>query len=206
MRRHDLLMTLVVLSGCVRLAQPAPPVRDYRLDYASPPVNGRPLPVILTVRRLRVASVYDRELIVYRDGPYTTGTYFYQHWSANPGSMVGDLLLRDFGASGVYGAVQDGPSPVPATVQLTGEIEEIEERLHQPGCSAHLQLRMLLLRLGDRRADPGLLSKTYTEDESSTCNDPLALAAAMSRALQRISAHLQQDVYDALAADLDARH
>jgi ABC-type uncharacterized transport system auxiliary subunit len=198
--KRSVVLALVVLCGCLRLTQPAPEIRDYRLDYPPPPANGTPLPVILGLPSLRVAAVYDREAIVHREGVHATGTYFYTRWSANPGSMVADLLARDFARSNLYRAVQRGPSLLPADYQVTGIIEEIEEHIESAGCAAHLQLRVLLARTSGA-SDPVRLTKSYASDEPCACNQPPALAAAMSRALQSISAQLQQDVYDAVAKD-----
>jgi uncharacterized lipoprotein YmbA len=93
-----LVATLAWLSGCVRLSQPAPIIRDYRLEYAPPVITGAPLPAVLRVPDFSVAAIYDRAPIVYREGAYATGVYYYNRWSANPGEMIADLLVRDFAA------------------------------------------------------------------------------------------------------------
>jgi hypothetical protein len=90
---------------------------------------------------------------------------------------------------------------VPNDYILNGDIEEIEERTTGDGCEAHLALRVLLLRTGAGAGDPIVLRWEHAEAEPCTCNDPLALAAAMSKALERISTQLQQGVYDAVAND-----
>lgn len=198
MKRPLSLLMLMMFCGCVRLSQPAPEIRDYRLDYPPPSVNGTPLPALLAVPSLRVAAVYDREAIVYRQGANATGTYFYTRWSANPGNMVADLLARDFADSNLYRAVSRGPSALPVDYEVTGFIDEIEERVAPTGCAAHLQLHMLLARTTGT-GDPVRLQRSYTGDEPCACDRPSALAAAMSQVLQRISAQLQQDVYDAVS-------
>src|SRR5437867_13441703 len=104
MSRVRLLLAALVelLAGCVRLNQPAPQISDYSLAYAPPVISGMTqLPVVVGVSPLRVAATYDRELIVYREGEYSIGTYFYSRWSANPGSMIADLLARDLADSGL---------------------------------------------------------------------------------------------------------
>jgi ABC-type uncharacterized transport system auxiliary subunit len=197
-RQSLLVAACVVAGGCVRLSQPAPAVRDYRLDYPRPAISGTPLGVVLGVPRLRVAAVYDRESMVYREGAQSTGADFYNRWSANPGSMVADMLARDFAESGLYRAVQRNASSLPNDYQLSGEIEEIEERPASPACSAHLRLRVLLVHTGGA-ADPVQLQRTYEADEPCPCNAPPALAVAMSQALQRVSEQLQRDVYEVIA-------
>jgi len=192
-------LLLVMCSGCIHLSQPTPVIRDYRLAYTAPPFAAAPLPVVLGVPSLRVAAVYDRQPIIHREGEHATGAYFYSRWSANPGYMVADLLARDFAESGVYRAVQRGLTLLPIDYQLTGEIEEIEERVTAEGCGAHLRLRLLLVQIS-ASTEAVRLRKTYSGDEPCHC-DADALAAAMSRVLERISTELQRDAHEAIAEE-----
>jgi ABC-type uncharacterized transport system auxiliary subunit len=202
MKRSALLLVLAgALASCLRFHVPAPVVHDYVLDYPPPHVEGRAVPIVLRIAPLAVAAIYDRQPIVYRDGIYSTGTYFDRRWSANPGSMVADVLARDFSDCGLYRAVQRAPSLLAGDYQVGGEIEAIEEEAGASGCAAHLRLRMLVMRLRPGKGAPVLLQHAYTGDESCPCNQPGALVAAMSQGLAKISAQLQRDVYDAIAAD-----
>ncbi len=196
------LALVVVLAGCVRLHVPAPPIRDYRLDYASPQVDATALPVILRVAPFAVAAIYDREPIVYREGPYATGTYYDSRWSAGPGNMIADLLARDFSDSGVFRAVQGAPSLLAPDYQLGGDIEEIEEQTTASGCQAHLRMRVIVTRVRLSNADPVLLRQAYGGDQPCACNQPHELVAAMSQVMATISAQLQRDVDAAIAADI----
>ncbi len=191
------LVTLVV--GCVRFSVPSPEIRDYRLEYTPPAIAGKPLTAVLRIAPMSVAAVYDRQLIVYREDEYATGTYPDSRWSANPGNMVGDLLARDFAGSGVYRAVQQGPSALPSDYQLSATIEVLEEGPGNDSCSARLRLRVVLVRNAPGAANPVPLQATYPAEEPCPCNNPPALAAAMSRALAHVSAQLQRDVYEAVA-------
>ncbi len=202
MRRLLPLAALAALAGCVRLHVPAPMIRDYRLDYPTPQIDAPAVPVILRVASLTVAAIYDREPIIYREGPYTTGTYYDSRWSANPGSMIADLLARDFSASGVFRAVQRAPLLLAPDYQLGGDIEEIEEQTIASGCQAHLRLRVILTRLRLSNADPVLLRQAYGGDQPCVCNHPRELVAAMSQVMAGISAQLQRDVDAAIAHDL----
>jgi ABC-type uncharacterized transport system auxiliary subunit len=202
MRRAALVLALAgALAGCIQLRTPAPTMQDYRLDYPPPQMEGRPLPVVLQIAPLGVAAIYDRDAIVYREGTYSTGTYLDSRWSTNPGSMVTDLLARDFSDSRLYRAVQMGPSLLVGDYQVGGEIELIEEEPNAGGCAARLRLRMLVARLRPGKGDPVLLQRAYTGEEPCPCNQPRAVVAAMSQGLAKISAQLQRDAYDAIAAD-----
>src|SRR5262249_10552089 len=153
---------------------------------------------------LRVATIYDRLAIVHRQNDYETIPSYYDRWSANPGSLVADLLARDLVDSGLYRAVERGPTLVPADYQLSGEILEIEERRTASGCEAFLQLHMVLTRTRTTGSDPLLLQAGFTESEPSRCHDSTALAEAMSTALERISTALQPQIYAAVAKQQQA--
>lgn len=194
-------LSAVLVAGCLTISQPAPQIRNYRLEYPPPSMTGSPLPVVLSIPPLAVDAAYDRESIVYRPDEVSIGRYFYHRWSSNPGSLIGDMLKRDFARSGLYRAVQSGGSPLRADYRLGGEIEEIEERTLPDGsCAAHLSMRVELLHAGAGDDDPVVLRHTYNEDEPSPCEDPRSLSAAMSKALARISESLQQTVYAAIEA------
>ena len=53
--------------------------------------------------------------------------------------------------------------------------------------------------------NPVVLQTAYVADEPCTNDDPEALVAAMSGAMAQISARIQQDVYNAIAADIARR-
>jgi ABC-type uncharacterized transport system auxiliary subunit len=189
----------LLLSGCVTISQPAPQIRDYRLDYESPTIAGRDLSAVISIPTLAVSAAYDRESIVYREDSVSLGRYFYHRWASNPGSLIGDLLVRDFARSGRYRAVQSGRSPLRPDYLLIGTIEEIEERSVGKGeCVASLLLRAQLLNTRPGDDNPVLLQRSYSESEPCACEDPRALSTAMSAAMARISEQLQRDVYEVL--------
>jgi ABC-type uncharacterized transport system auxiliary subunit len=200
MRRAALLLLGALVAGCVHFSQPSPDIHEYRLAYAPPTVAGQPLPVTMRIASLGVAAMYDRQPIVYSDDAYSGGTYYYARWSTSPSAMLTDLLARDFVDSHLYAAVQQGPSPVPNDYQLGGEIEEIQEHTASTGCTARLRLRALLVRVR-AAATPVILQASYAAEEPCVCNDVRALAEAMSKAAEQISARLQQAVYAAIEKD-----
>ena len=196
-----LIVSAVAGSGCLTVSQPSPQIRDYRLDYPAPAIEGEALPVVLSIPTLSVAAAYDRESIVYREDGYSIGRYFYHRWTSNPGSLIADLLARDFARSGMYRAVQAGRSPLRPDYQLLGTVEEIEERATDQACVAHLALRVQLLRVAAGEGSPVVLQRGYSEDEPTTCGEPRVLTEAMSRSMERIAAALQRDAYDAIVSD-----
>lgn len=203
-RRAVVVLLAGALCGCVKLTQPAPQISEYRLSYAPPTGADAPLPVTLGLGPLAAGAIYDRQSMLYREDPYSTGTYLRSRWAVNPAAMITDLLVRDFASSGAYSDVTQGPSLVPRDYQLSGEIEEIEETETSDACAAHLRLRVSLVRLRGVVKEPIILSTSYTADEACGCGDARALAQAMSAALAQISARLQHDVYAAIEQDWSA--
>ena len=200
LRGAALLLLGGLVAGCFHLSQPSPNIREYRLAYAPPAITDQPLPVTLRIAPLGVAAMYDRQSIVYGDDAYSGGSYYYARWSTNPSAMLTDLLARDFVDSHLYTAVQQGPSVLANDYQLGGEIEEIQEHMQASGCTARLRVRALLVRLR-AAAVPVLLQASFGAEEPCACNDVRALAEAMSKAMEQVSAQLQQSVYAAIAKD-----
>jgi ABC-type uncharacterized transport system auxiliary subunit len=199
-RRLAAAILLAGAAGCVTLARPAPPMHEYRLDYAPPESGGDPLPIIVRLTRFRAADLYAKNEIIYRDESHRVGSYAYHRWASDPASMISSLLARDLAASGEYRAVLRGPSVVRSDYQLDAEIEAIEERTGA-GCTAHVALRALLLRT--RGPDgPVLFQRPYEADEACGSDDAPGLVAALSRAVAAVSGELRRDVRTAIAADL----
>jgi ABC-type uncharacterized transport system auxiliary subunit len=200
MRRVAALILIGCVAACTRLGVRAPEVHDYRLDYPPPALDGPTMPVILRLSPFAVAAVYDRDAIVYRQDDYRTGAYFYHRWTANPAAMLTDLLARDFAASGRYRAVQQGFGLPAADYDLQATIEEIEERIDGHGSHAHVRLRVTVRRTR-ASPEPIVWQSTYTADETSAGGDPYEFVSAMSRAVARMSAQVQHDVYAAIERD-----
>ncbi|MBI3783561.1 MAG: membrane integrity-associated transporter subunit PqiC [Deltaproteobacteria bacterium] len=198
-----LLISSALLAGCVQLAQPAPDLHSYRLDYAPPTSNSAPLAAVLRIAPFGVDAIYDREPIVFREDEYSTGVYHYHQWSSPPGTMIADLLARDLVASGAYRSIVVGPAVVIPDYHLDGFVEVIEERGKTHDCHAVLRLRVSLFRLHPAdNSNATALQKTYDTQVPASCNEPHALAAAISQCVEQTSRQLQSDVYDVIAHDL----
>ena len=196
-----IVVSVVGLAGCVSLEISPPEIHEYVLDYPPPSVEGTPLPVILRMAPFGAVAAYDRQAIVYRSDSHATGTYFYDRWMAHPASMIADLLTRDLTASGLYQAVQQGASALPSDYHLSGEVEEIAEHVTGEGCSAHLELRVLLARARTLQDSRVAFQKTYSAQESCSGEGSRGFVEAMSRAMEEISTILQKDLYRAVSED-----
>jgi ABC-type uncharacterized transport system auxiliary subunit len=205
--RPRLLLWFVALAGaagCLNLKVPPAEIHEYRLDYSPPRISGQTLPVVIRVAPFLAAPGYDRAAIVYREGEYSMGAHFYERWMTDPASMIASLLTRDLRASGLYRAVQEGISTFASDYTLSGEVEEIEQRITANGCVARLRLTALLTRSNAPNASRVAFQKSYTADEPCSADDPAQFAAAMSNALEVISTDLQRDTYNAISQDRSA--
>ncbi len=194
------LAAMLLGPGCVKLSQPAPAVRDYRLAYPVEPAERPVLPLVLQILSFTVSAAYDSQGMLFRDGEHRLGRFRHDRWAANPGNLIADALARDLAADGSFRAVQTSRAPLVSDYKLSGEIEEFEEHAEGGRCFANLRLRLLVASLRPGSGDPVALRRAYEESEPSICGDGASLAAAMSTVMDRISTRIRADVYDAIAA------
>jgi ABC-type uncharacterized transport system auxiliary subunit len=201
-RSLSIALLLLGLAGCVTLSRPAPPTYQYRLDYPAPAADAEPLPVVVRVARFHAAELYARTEIVYREEDHRLASYAYHRWATDPASMIGALIARDLASSGAYRVVLRGPSPVRSDYEIDAEVEVIEERSGPP-CTAHVEIRAVLLRTRGS-LEPVVFQRPYAAEEPCAGNDPAELVAASSRAVASVSDALRRDVHAAIAADFEA--
>jgi uncharacterized lipoprotein YmbA len=200
MRRLVTALTCLGLAGCVQLAQPAPHIERYILDYSAPRLGLAELPLVLRIDDVGVAATYDREPIVYRNDPLRTDSYHYHRWAASPGALIHDALVRDLASSGIYRGVQPALGIVPADYALSIYIDAIDEQPADSGCKAVLAARVSVVRQQAPKPAAYIAVFPYSFEEPVACNQPHALVEALSRNLQRLSEALQQDLHRVLAA------
>ena len=193
-------IALLSVSGCVTLSRPTPRPHEYLLDYDPPTDQRDHVGGVLRVSPLGIAAAYAGSGIVYREAEHGIGAYSYHRWATEPAGMVGDLLARDIAASGVYDAVLRGPSLIRGDYELSGEVEEIGERVSS-GCAARVELRLLLRRGGAHGGPAVLFQRSYTEEQPCKSDDTTDLVGALSRAMRNVSARVQNDVDSAIASD-----
>ena len=200
-RVAGLACALALLPGCITLSSPPPRIHEYVLEYDLPATAREGLPVVLRVSLLTIAPTYAAPEIAYRTAANRIGKHPYDRWATEPSAMVADLLARDLASSGAYEAVVHGSSLLRSDYDLGGEVDELGER-RSDGCIAHVRLRLLLRRSGRSRDGRAVLfQRPYEAEESCGGSDPARLVAAMSRAMQRLSEKVQEDVYATIAAD-----
>ncbi|MEJ2098116.1 MAG: ABC-type transport auxiliary lipoprotein family protein [Deltaproteobacteria bacterium] len=192
----------ILLTGCISLHQTQPPVEFYTLEYDPPAFQETaPLPFIIKIEPFSTSPVYDSERMALKKQKFKRDEYVYHKWRALPGEMVAAFLARDFAESGRFQAVIASESVPTYSHLLAGHVEEFFKLQENGSCRAVLAVQITLSGLMHRNLqDAVLLQKRYARSEACPDSTPAAFVEAMSRAMQRVSGQIIQDVYTSLAA------
>jgi ABC-type uncharacterized transport system auxiliary subunit len=183
MRRAPIIVVLALaLAGCA-LARATPNVRYYTLAITAAPPTQVAAPI--RVGTITSDQPYATERMAFRSSPYQLDYYTYHRWAADPRNLV-RTVARDYfeRASGTAAGVP---------FELEGNIRRLEEVDDPSGWRGALALDVRLARGGKI-----VLERAYSESEPAEARRPEAVAAALSRALQRI---LDQVLAEAARAD-----
>ncbi|MEW6387152.1 MAG: ABC-type transport auxiliary lipoprotein family protein [Thermodesulfobacteriota bacterium] len=184
------------LAGC---GKPPALINNYMLEYPAPLIGKSPrLDAALKVELFAVAQAYNSTAMVYRPSPFKSEVYNYSRWRVNPGYLVTDFLLRDLRNSGLFPAVLSYHEAGNARFRLEGGVEEFQELDEADGWKAALVLNVTLLDLLAGELPQRLVfQKSYRAAEPLPEKTPQGLAQGMSRALEKLSARIITDTYDA---------
>jgi len=208
-RRFLLLMPgLVIVAamtcGCVRLpelTQTGQETTYYTLEYEPASMTGEQVTCSLAVDSFTAAPLFSTRKIIYRQKPYQTGEYRYHQWHVTPAEAIAHLLARDLRQSGLFAAVFDPASGLSASFSLSGHLETFLEDNTRKPWQAVLGIEIQLIDETQPDVDRSILmQKLYTAVEPCARENPRATAEAMSRALERLSRVIVQDVYDVIKA------
>jgi len=192
-----------LLCGC---GKPPMLVRQYVLEYPSPPLTGSPLNVAVKVERFAVAQAYNTTSMVYQPGAFKREAYKYHRWRVNPGYQVTDYLVRDLRKSGLFKAVFTFESSEKTRFVLEGGVEDFQELDEADGWKAALALCVTLLDTEQENvARKVVFQKSYRVAEPMVERTPQGLAESMSRAMEKLSAQIITYVYDAARQRLAAK-
>jgi ABC-type uncharacterized transport system auxiliary subunit len=183
------LLLAALLAGCGSLSS-GPNARTYRMAYQPPSPDGASVAATVRVVPFGIAAAYDSQSFIYRESAYDIGIDSYHQWIAGPSAMITDLVARDLAAADAFQAVLQAPSALPSDYELNGWIETFEER-DDDGCKAHVRLRALFVRVPPRGPREVLFEESLTGDEPCSSGDPDDFAAAMSRAVERLSTEIR---------------
>lgn len=198
-----LVMALMLaVSACVGLRGRTQILWKYTLEYASPAVQGlTPVHEALQVKLFTVAQNYNSTAMVYQPAPFKLQQYQNSKWRVNPGDMVTDYLLRDLRHQKLFKAVFSCRESSQARFALEGEIEQFAEVDEKDGSKAVLSVYVTLIDSSQKDASKMIIcQKNYRVAELFDGKGPAAFAQGMSRAMEKFSRELAQDLQRGISA------
>jgi len=197
MKKCILIVCFVsILSGCIGNSQPSIAIKQYTLEYTSPRFeNLSGVDQIIRVERFTAAQAFHSNDMIYRQKQYMRGAYNYNNWNVSPSDMLAELLLRDIRNVHVFGAVLSRQETGDAKFLLEGQIEEFMQIDEEERTWASLIVDVTLSDLFEKiPAKRILLQKTYKIMEPFNERQPSEFAGAMSKAVEKFSRELIQDI------------
>jgi len=200
-----LLISLLFLSSCVNLKQPHTSVKHYTLEYKTPEFQEKELlDCIIKIEDFSVAPTYNTRRIIYRKNSYERETYVYHKWNNNPGKLVTHLIGRDIRQSGLFrGVLLPGERVKGVSYRLGGTLEEFYESDEKSNWNGVLSLSISLV--SEENSETGekiIFQKNYKATEVCEKKNPAALAEALSKAMEKISRQLVEDLYRSLKQEI----
>jgi ABC-type uncharacterized transport system auxiliary subunit len=174
------LAGMLLAAGCVRRTTPT--IHYYRL-VVTPPATD--LAADVRVAGFSAEPPYSTARMAFRPSTYRLGYHTFHRWAANPQALV-TTAARDY--------FNGEPDDDAETIYLTGRIHRLEAVPDDDPPQATLALT-LVARRGGRQ----LVQRTYDEAEPLDGTDQEAVAAALSRALDRVFAQFRADLTATLA-------
>ena len=201
--KKNILISLVIfllipLVSCMNLKQPNPEIEYYTLEYNSPDFPGKEkLPYIIKVEPFKVSPVYNTTHIIYQEKAFKRDSYTYHKWSVNPSDTVTYLTGRDLKNSGLYkGVLLPGERNREFAFRLGGMLDEFYELDGDKDWSGVLSLSISLTPEGKaKKAGMDIFQKTYRITEKCEKKNPASLAEALSRAMEKVSRQIGEDLY-----------
>lgn len=200
MKKYFVLFLFPFVFGCSLGGRPAYSVKHYILEYPSPQGEGiQRFNELLKVERFSVSSTFNSTAMVYRENPFGRDTYHYERWRVNPGDMVTDLVIRDLRNSGLIRAVFSYYDVEESRFLLKGQVEEFLELQKKDSWKAILGVHITLLDLTKKElVEQVIFQRSYRFVEPFAEKTPEGLAGGMSKAMERFSRQLIQDLAKAM--------
>jgi cholesterol transport system auxiliary component len=190
--------------SCSSLTQPSPDKALFAIDPGKPPATATPPPAtdpstqpaaaVLQVHRLRVASPYDGLEFVYRTGADQFQIDYYNGFVAPPDQMLSAALSNWIANTGLFKAVVDMGSGVPARLTLDGSIIALDgDYTSQSVPKAQMKLRVLLVENAAGRSLV-IWQKEYDAATPISAGSPQELVNGWDRDLRSILGRVTADL------------
>jgi ABC-type uncharacterized transport system auxiliary subunit len=195
-------MVSIVLSlvACSFGGKPAVMVEQYALEYPPPSVQSlSAMDELIRIERFSVAQIFNHVKMVYRQKPTHYNDYAYHRWRANPGDMVGDSLLRDLRAAGIFKSVFSWRDMENIPLILKGGVGEFYESDEKDGRKAILSVHITVIDTKSRELTKQVIfQKNYRYAEPVPEKTVQGFAQAMSLAVEKLSGQVITDIYTAV--------
>lgn len=193
-----LVVGVLLLPACLGGSRPPAPVSRYTLEYPPPTFpEATSVELALQVERFSATGDCSGWGLTRRPAPFRVDVYELCRWAGSMAELVTDRIYRDASRSGLFRRVVSPRAVEEAPLAVAGEVEEFWEAAGEDGSVAVVGLAVTL---EDRRQDDPLrrvvLQRRYREEEPMAVRTPEALAAALSRALERLSRRLLTDLHE----------
>jgi ABC-type uncharacterized transport system auxiliary subunit len=190
----------ISLVACSFGGKPAVMVEQYALEYPPPITQGlSPMEEVIRLERFSAAQIFNHPRMVYRQKPTLYNDYAYHRWRTNPGDMVGDSILRDLRAAGIFKSVFSWRDMEESSLILKGGVNEFYESDEQGGRKAILSAHLTLMDTTSRELmEQVVFQKNYRYEEPVTDKTVTGFTQAMSRAVERLSRQIITDIHEAI--------
>jgi cholesterol transport system auxiliary component len=190
----------LTLFACSLGGKPAVMVEQYALEYPPPAIkNLSPIDAVIRLDRFSVAQIFNHVKMVYRQKPTHYNDYAYHRWRANPGDMVGDSLLRDLRAAGIFKSVLSYRDMENSPFILKGGVGEFYESDEKDGRKAILSVHITVIgTTSGELSKQVIFQKNYLFEEPVLQKTAQGFAQGMSRAVEKFSGQVITDIREAL--------
>lgn len=130
-----------------------PKTQYYTLNIPPPlpgPVSDPKTSFVLGVERLRASEILRDDRIVYYESPTELNFYEYHRWSAEPATLLAQLVARRLKEMGVFADVRLSPGREPVDYLLRGRIFNFDE-VDYEGTKGRVALELTLIRSRDNK-------------------------------------------------------
>lgn len=185
-RKRDWPLGLLLFPLALWLAScgGVPRTNYYTLSVPPPPAAHDPkTAAIVGVERFRASDVLRDDRIVYYASPTQLNFYQYHRWSADPATMLTELIARRLQQTGVFAAVHLLPSREPVDYLLRGRLTNFEEVDGAAAVKARVGLEMMLIRVRDHKI---LWSDSRREESAAEGKGVPAVVQAVNAASERL--------------------
>jgi cholesterol transport system auxiliary component len=191
---------MTAVAGCSVVGEKDYPAkRQYVLDANRAgklrPADGAG---VLMVRTFRVSDRFENSQLVYRTGPLSYESDFYNQFLSSPGSLITEEVRQWLGASGVFANVVSAGSRMEARYVLEGNVAALYgDYTSKDAPAAVLEMQFFLIG----RAGSGnsiAFHKTYAVTKPLASSGPPALVEGLSACLTEVLKALEADLGEAV--------